>query len=251
MPELNDITAIAEQELPTNGVQKEADKRPGQSYWSLVKHQYRKNKFAVVAFYIVMVMAFIAIFADFLANDKPIVASYNGTTYFPVVKDYLVSIGIGKWPSDLVLADWHDLKLDWAVWTPVRYESRDQDLANTYAAPFTGDHYLGTDAIGRDVLAGLVHGARISLTIGFVAAGIAVIIGVLLGAMAGYYGGWVDILISRLIEIFLNFPTLFLILTVVAFMRANIFMVMAVIGIIGWTGIARLTRGEVLRVRNM
>lgn len=251
MIEQTNISAIADEQLKTNGLQQEEDKRPGQSYWSLVKHQYRKNKFAVIAMYIVLVMAFIAIFADFLANDKPIIASYNGTTYFPVIKDYMVDIGLSKWPSDLVLADWHDLKLDWAVWTPIRYESRDQDLANTYVAPFTGNHYLGTDAIGRDVLAGLVHGARISLTIGFVAAGIAIIIGVLLGAIAGYYGGWVDIALSRLIEIFLNFPTFFLIITIVAFMRSNVFMVMAVIGITGWTGIARLTRGEVLRVRNM
>jgi len=232
-------------------MQTASEQRPGQSYWSLVKHQYKKNLLAVIAFYIVLAMAFVAVFADFIANDKPLVASYNGSIYIPVVKDYLVDLGIGRWSQDLVLADWHDLKLNWAVWTPIRYESRDQDLENTNVSPFTGNHLLGTDGIGRDVLAGLVHGARISLSIGFVAAGIAIIIGVLLGAASGYFGGWVDITISRIIEIFLNFPTFFLIITIVAFMQSNIFMVMAVIGITGWTGIARLTRGEVLRVRSM
>lgn len=232
------------------GTQDQA-KRPDQSYWSLVKHQFKKNKMAVVALYVVYVMVALAIFADFAANDKPIVASYKGSIYFPVAKQYVVDLGIARWPADLVLADWRELQLDWALWPPVRYDSRNQDLANTSVGPFTGGHVLGTDDIGRDVLSGMIHGTRISLSIGFIATGIALIIGLLLGAAAGYYGGWVDIAISRIVEIWMNFPSFFLIITIVAFMKANIFMVMGVLGITGWTGIARLARGEVLRVRNM
>lgn len=227
------------------------DKRPNQSYWSLVRHQFKKNKLALIAMYLVMTMAAIAVLADFIANDKPLIASYNGTTYFPVVKQYMVELGFSRWSSDLVLADWRDLKLDWALWPPVKYDSRNQDLGNASVSPFTGSHFLGTDDIGRDVLAGMIHGTRISLSIGFIATGISLFIGLILGATAGYFGGWVDILVSRIIEIWMNFPSFFLIITIVAFMKANIFMVMAVLGITGWTGIARLTRGEVLRVRNM
>ncbi len=226
-------------------------KRPTQTFWSLVRHQYKKNRLAVWAMYAVYAMVFVAVFADFLANDKPLVAQYQGTLYFPVVKQYLVDMRISRWSQDLVLTDWHTLPMDWSVWPPVKYMPGNQDLTNTSVPPFSPGHFLGTDEIGRDVLAGMIHGARISLSIGFIATGIALLIGVLLGAAAGYYGGWVDIMLSRLIELWINFPSFFLIITIVAFVKANIFLVMATIGVTSWPGMARLARGEVLKVRNM
>lgn len=111
-------------------------------------------------------------------------------------------------------------------------------------------HPLGTDGEGRDVLAQLVWGARVSLSVGFVAVGIAVIIGILLGVAAGYYGGAVDIVISRLIEVMMCFPTFFLILAVLAFIGPSIYNIMIVIGFTGWTGVARLVRGEMLKLRS-
>ena len=124
-------------------------------------------------------------------------------------------------------------------------------MENTYAAPFQGSHILGTDAIGRDVLAGMIHGTRVALTIGFVSAGIMLFIGIIVGSAAGFFGGWVDIVLSRIIEIFLYIPLFFLIITMVALMQPTIWMLMALIGITSWAGIARLTRGQVLSVRNM
>jgi len=227
-------------------------RRPGQSYWSLVKHQYRKNRPAVWALRFIYVVAAVAILADFLANDKPIVCKYQGTLYFPIVQSYLVDLGISSWPADLATADWGTLPVDWKVPAPISYSPGSTDLDASLQTPFSGSaHVLGTDQIGRDILSGLIHGARVSLSIGFVAMGIATLIGVLLGAFAGYFGGWVDVVISRVIEVFLNFPVLFLILAIVAFFEYSIFLVMVVIGITGWMGIARLVRGEVLRVRNM
>jgi peptide/nickel transport system permease protein len=171
----------------------------------------------------------------------------------PVVKDYLVGLGISTYPKELANADWKSLKYDWKVGAPVPYGPSSTDLANSFAPPLTFEsrHYLGTDQLGRDMLSGLIHGSRISLSIGIVAMGIATIIGLVLGALAGYFGGAVDIGISRIIELFLNFPTFFLIITIVSFLDANIWFVMIVIGLTGWMGIARLVRGEVLRVRNM
>jgi peptide/nickel transport system permease protein len=233
--------------VSTNGVKKE----PKQTYWVLVKRQYRKNKLAVLSLYVILLLAAIAIFADFLANDKPIICSYKGSVYVPVIKEYLVGMGLSTYPAELANADWKALEYDWKVFPPIPYSAGGTDLANSLVSPFTGDHYLGTDQLGRDVLAGLIHGSRISLTIGFVATLIEIVIGVSLGALAGYFGGWVDIAISRLIELFLNFPTFFLILTIIAFLGANIFYVMIIIGLTSWMGIARLVRGEVLRVRNM
>jgi peptide/nickel transport system permease protein len=106
--------------------------------------------------------------------------------------------------------------------------------------------WLGTDVSGKDVAAELVFGARISLTIGLVATGIAMLIGTILGAVSGYFGGKTDLVLQRLVEIMLCFPTFILVLTVVAMTSRNIFIIMAVLGLTGWAGTARLVRGEFL-----
>ena len=113
------------------------------------------------------------------------------------------------------------------------------------------EHPLGTDNIGRDVFARMVFGTRVALTIGVLAVGIYITIGVILGAFAGYFGGWVDLLIQRFIEIMMCFPSLFLIMTLAAFVESpSIFHVMLIIGVTRWTTPARLVRGEFLRLRN-
>ena len=228
------------------------EREVSQSYWTLVKHQYKKNKTAVVGLYIVIFLVLIALFADFLANDMPIYTKYNGVVYFPVIKQYLVSLGLSKWPGDLLNAEWKTMNLESAIWPPVRYSPGDVDLYNSISGPSASTgHYLGTDAIGRDVLSGLIHGSRVSLSVGLVAAGISVMIGLILGAIAGYYGGKVDLVIMRFVEIMILFPTFFLIITIVALYGSSIWFIMAAIGLTIWTNNARLTRGEVLKVRNM
>jgi len=110
-------------------------------------------------------------------------------------------------------------------------------------------HPLGTDDLGRDVLARILYGARISLLVGFVAVGLATLIGVFLGALSGYYGRWVDSLIMRFVDIMLCFPTFFLILAVIAFLEPSIWNIMIIIGLTSWMGVARLVRAEFLSLR--
>lgn len=110
-------------------------------------------------------------------------------------------------------------------------------------------HPLGTDDLGRDVLARLLYGARISLLVGFVAVGIATLIGMVLGAVAGFYGGWVDALVMRFVDLMLCFPAFFLILAVIAFLEPSIWNIMIIIGLTSWMGVARLVRAEFLTLR--
>ena len=117
------------------------------------------------------------------------------------------------------------------------------------AAPGTDGYLLGTDHLGRDILAQIVYGARVSLTIGLVAASISLVVGVLIGSIAGYYGGWADILLSRLTDMFLIIPAFFLIIVVVATLGSGIGYVMVVIGLTAWPTSARLMRSQALTLR--
>lgn len=124
------------------------------------------------------------------------------------------------------------------------------DISNIKAPPST-DHILGTDAAGRDVFARLVYGARISMSVGLVAVGISGAIGTLIGLISGYGGGWIDNLLMRFTELVMTFPVFFAVVILVALVGPNIFNIMLVIGVLGWTGIARLVRGQVLSLREM
>lgn len=128
------------------------------------------------------------------------------------------------------------------------YDPGQIDLKNVLIPP-SMDHWLGTDQLGRDVLSRMIWGARISLKVGFVATGVAIIIGTLLGAVAGYYGGWVDAVIMRFVDIMLCFPTFFLILAVIAFLEPSIWNIMIIIGLTGWMGVTRLVRADFISLR--
>ncbi len=129
--------------------------------------------------------------------------------------------------------------------------THDPELINTkelFLAP-SWAHLCGTDDLGRDVFSRMVYGARISLTVGFVAIGIATIIGLFIGAAAGYFGGWIDEALMRFVDLMLTIPTFFLILAVIAFLDPDIYNIMIVIGVTGWMGVSRLVRAEFLALK--
>jgi peptide/nickel transport system permease protein len=138
-----------------------------------------------------------------------------------------------------------------SLWPPIRYrydEVPEVPPGITFPTAPDRQHWFGTDFMGRDLLSRMLWGSRISLSIGFVSAGIAVAIGVVLGVMAGYYRGWVDMGLSRVIEIMLCFPSFFVILAVIAFLPPSILYVMLALGLLGWMSVARLQRGEFFRL---
>ncbi len=309
-------------------------------FWQSVVKQFKKNKLAVFSFWLILFLATIATFADFIANEKPLVASYNGTIYFPVFKSYAVDFGASDWPEELQNVEWNNLNYKWSVFPPIPYLPKNIDFANAQSiSPFAEQrvksmrwrHWLGTDELGRDVMAGMIHGTRIALLVGLISMSIASFIGILLGSLAGYFGDdklkisrgrillnslflliaifyafgsrsyilqdainssfaiflfefavsfliflaimgianflasvlkkipffavkvnvAVDIIISRLIEVMVSIPTLFLIISIIAIAKPSIFIVMAIIGLTSWTGIARFIRAELLRVRGL
>ena len=172
--------------------QKNAGKK---TYWSYVRRQFGKNKRALFAMYIVCFLAIIAVFADFLASDKPIVMKYENGWYAPVFKQYAVDLGIGKWSSNLLNPDWKNLETAFAIWPLIPYTPSNLDSKANYASPFGEQersgkwrHWLGTDNLGRDVAAGMIHGTRIAFMVGIVSMGIAFVVGVFLGGFAGYFG---------------------------------------------------------------
>jgi peptide/nickel transport system permease protein len=137
-----------------------------------------------------------------------------------------------------------------AIFAPVIAPDGPFKLGGPRLAPMgTEGHLLGTDHLGRDILAQLVYGARVSLSIGLVAATISMVVGVVIGSLAGYYGGWVDIILSRITDMFLIIPAFFLIIVIVATFGSGIFYVMVVIGLTAWPTSARLMRAQALSLR--
>lgn len=132
-----------------------------------------------------------------------------------------------------------------------RITARDESNGvNVYHAPSTL-YRLGTDSLGRDVLSRLIHGARVSISVGLVSVTISTLLGTFLGALAGYFGKWVDTLIMRIVDVVYCFPVLFLIITVSTLLKPSIYNVMIIIGLVNWTNTARLVRGEILKVREL
>jgi len=212
----------------------------------------RKRR-AVFGLAVIAALGVLAVAADLIANDKPYYMKLDGVSYYPIAIDYGVWLGARQWPEPLVNQRFAELaeRAEVAYWPPIPYSATVPDIRGEVFEPPSRAHWLGTDGLGRDVAAGMLHGIRISLTIGFVVVAIQASIGIAFGGLAGYYGGVVDLALSRLFELMLGVPTFFLILTVAASFPPSIYLIMAILGLTGWVGIARLIRGEFLKVRAM
>ncbi|MEA3493088.1 MAG: oligopeptide ABC transporter permease [Candidatus Margulisiibacteriota bacterium] len=138
-----------------------------------------------------------------------------------------------------------------AIFAPVIAPYDPEEIVEIEPLPPSFKHFFGTDDLGRDLFSRAIYGARISLTVGIVAVTISILIGTLLGATAGYFGGLIDGFIMRFVDVMLSFPSIFLILAIQAMLTPNIYNVMIVIGITSWMGVARLVRGEYLKIREL
>lgn len=211
-----------------------------------------------VGLFFVVAMLATALLAPFIAGDRPYYYVHEGKTTFPILTNAPL-LGRGFTYPEFRETKFRELAKDVTqrlLMPPIPYSPTEYDLDNTLIGPqilpyFRTNHLLGTDDLGRDIASRMIHGAQVSLSVGFVAVGISVLIGIFFGALAGYYGGKADIAISRLIEVVMCFPTFFLILAVLAYIGKGLTNIMIVIGITSWTGMARLVRGEFLRLRGL
>ncbi len=262
--------AAAAQPAPLSEVPEDAiateQRSKGRGFWFEVWRRYRKNVFGVAALMYVAVLSVVAILSPAITGTKPVLCRYKGQLYMPALGYFYE-----PWEDRTVVAQelrkrYTPARLEekdpqcWAVWPllfqdPFRRVRRDEwpgQPGNPSGSDGKPSKYnlLGTNQRGVDVFAVLIHGTRVALLVGFVSTGIAALIGMTLGAMAGYFGGWADILLSRAMEVMMCIPTLVLILALLAIVeRPTIWHTMMVLGLTGWTSIARLMRAEFLKLR--
>ncbi len=217
--------------------------------------RFRRNRAGVVGLGCVLSLLLIAMLSPLIAGNVPIVCRYQDQWYAPAVVETVRRIPIvGRIvrPSKPFGLPGFDAKselsdADTAIWPLIPFGPTETST-QSFASP-SSTHWLGTDEIGRDIAARMVHGTTVSMSVGVVAMGIAGFIGLFIGGIAGFAGGWVDAVLSRVIEVVICFPVLFLILSVMVWLEPNIVNVMIIIGITRWTAVARFTRGEFIKLK--
>lgn len=215
----------------------------------LVNPSLRRHKLALTGAIILSFLGLGAVFADFLASDLPIFLRFHGQVY--VLPCLFHPVSLQSYDNQKLRSEFG--QDDWAIMPLIEYGPQQQpEILRPPPASPDAHHWLGTDDRGRDVLARLIHGTRMALLIGFGTVLLSVPLGAILGLLAGYYGRWTDRIISRLLEISLTFPTLFLLLIIMALQdKPSIVSLILVLGLTRWPSTARLMRAEVLRLKEL
>ena len=219
-------------------------------------HRFRANRRGWWSLWIFVILFITTLLAEVIANDKPFLIYFKGEVYFPIVKAYPETTFGGDFLTE---ADYRNPYLSelierdgWTVWPIVRYHHRTVawDLPVPAPAPPDRNHWLGTDDQARDVLARVIYGFRISVLFGFSLTFISAIIGVSAGAVQGYFGGWMDLIFQRFIEIWSGLPTLYLLIILASVVEPNFWWLLGLLLLFSWMGFVGVVRAEFLRARN-
>lgn len=221
-----------------------------------VLHKFRKNKRAYWALYLLTFILLLSLFSELIANDKPLILKYKNNFYFPVVKEYTDLDFGGDFPTP---ADYKDSliaeniqKNGWAIYPiiPFSFNTVDYNLnVPTPSAP-TAKHWLGTDDEGRDIAARILYGIRLSVLFAVLLTLFSSVIGIAVGAVQGYFGGKLDILMQRFLEIWEAMPQLFVLIIVASIFEPTFLTLLIIMLLFAWTGLVGVVRAEFLRVRN-
>lgn len=220
-------------------------------------HRFRQNRRGYWSLWIFLILFGISLFADFIANDSPLLVRYQGETYFPIWNDY----------SELTFGGDFDVNVDyrdpyilgkiredgWLVWPIIHfdYNTINYNLPSPAPSPPTEQNWLGTDDMGRDIVARLLYGFRISVLFGLVLTVLTSIVGITVGAVQGFYGGKVDLIGQRLLEVWSSVPTLFVLIILASFVAPSFWILLGILLLFGWMSLVGVVRAEFLRARNL
>ena len=218
---------------------------------------FRANRRGYVSLWIFLVLFGLSLVAEVLANDRPLLVRYDGRFYVPVLRAYPETAFGGVLPTEAAYRDPAVQRLiearGFAIWPPVpyRYDTIDWQLQGTAPAPPAARHWLGTDDVGRDLLARLLYGFRISVLFGLSLTAGASLIGVAAGAVQGYFGGWVDLLFQRAIEVWSGLPVLYLLIILASIVEPTVWWLLGLMLLFSWMTLVGVVRAEFLRGRNL
>jgi microcin C transport system permease protein len=219
-------------------------------------HNFRANSRGFWSLWVFLAIFVFSLFAEFVANEKPVLVAYDGGLYWPVFEAYPETTFGGEFRTeadyrDPYVAELIDAK-GWMIWPLIPYNHRSVawDLAVPAPSPPDAEHWLGTDDQARDVTARLIYGFRISVLFGLVLTVFSSIVGVAAGAVQGYFGGWTDLLFQRFIEIWSGLPTLYLLIILASVVEPNFWWLLGIMLLFSWMSLVGVVRAEFLRVRN-
>lgn len=227
---------------PLNQRRWENFKAHRRGYWSL---------------WLFLILFGLSLFAEILANDKPLLVQFRGDLYVPVLKQYPETVFGGSFASTTNYRDPFVSELinkeGWMLWPPVRFsfQTINYDLVVPAPAPPSADNWLGTDDQGRDVLARVIYGFRVSVLFALVLTVTSSVIGIIAGALQGFYGGWVDLAGQRFIEVWSGLPVLFMLIILSSVVEPSFWWLLGIMLLFSWTELTGLVRAEFLRARNL
>ncbi len=218
--------------------------------------RFKRNRLGLVSAWIFVILFVLSLFAEFIANDRPLLIRFDGQLFAPVFVNYPETAfgGVFETTADYRDPFVADLIIDrgWIIWPPVRfsYNTINYDLPSPAPSPPTHVNILGTDDRGRDVLARVLYGFRVSVLFGLTLTLVSSVVGVSVGAFMGYYGGKLDILGQRFIEVWGSLPTLFILIILSSIIQPNFWWLLGILLLFSWMGFVGVVRAEFLRARN-
>ncbi len=221
--------------------------------WLKAFKQNKKGYYCTIIFVIIFA---ISLLAEFIANDKPLIVKYKDGFYFPIFITYAETEFGGDFVTATNYQDPHVKNLikenGWMIFPPIpfSYDTINYNITTPAPAPPNSENLLGVDDNGRDVLARIIYGLRISLLFGLTLTFVTTIIGVTLGALQGYFGGIFDILFQRFMEIWSGLPVLFLLIILSSIIEPNFWILLFIVVLFGWMGLVGIVRAEFLKIRN-
>ncbi|WP_061017308.1 ABC transporter permease [Vibrio splendidus] len=218
--------------------------------------RFKANKRGFISLWIFTILFGLSLFAEIIANDKPLLVSYNNQWFVPVINEHAETEFGGEFETEADYKDPYVIELiedsGYIVWPiiPFSYDTINFDISGAVPSEPDSVNWLGTDDKGRDVLARIIYGFRISVLFGFILTIVSSVIGVVVGATQGYYGGWVDLFGQRFIEVWSGMPTLFLLIILSSFIEPNFWWLLGIMVLFSWMSLVGIVRAEFLRCRN-